>query len=100
MKEEGEGSGEWPKQFQTAIADLHQASPSGGQWSSVGLEIAIWGNSIVVQWLLGLCALIAKGPGSVPDWEKKILQAVQKQKRKKKNRNCDFRVVLGSPSDY
>ena len=49
----------------------------------------------MVQWLLGLCAVIAEGPGSIPGWGTKILQAVQKKKK-----NCGFRVVLGSPSDY
>ena len=59
----------------------------------------------VVQWL-ELCASNAGGTDSVPGWGTKILQAVQKKKkerkkeRKKKNRSCDFRVVLGSPSDY
>ena len=29
------------------------------------------GNSLVVQWL-GLCALTAKGPGSIPGWGTEI----------------------------
>ena len=37
----------------------------------------------MVQWLLGLGALIAEGPGPVPGWGTKILQAVQKKKKKK-----------------
>ena len=40
----------------------------------------------MVQWLLGLGALIAEGPGPVPGWGTKILQAVQKKKKKKKER--------------
>ena len=34
------------------------------------------GNSLAVQWL-GLCALTAEGPGSIPDRGTKIPQAVR-----------------------
>lgn len=51
-KGRGDGEGGWPKQVQTAIAGLHQASPPGGPWSSVGLEIVISGNSLAIEWLI------------------------------------------------
>ena len=34
------------------------------------------GNSLVDQWLLGLCAFTAKGMGSIPGQGTKILQAM------------------------
>ena len=48
-------------------------------------EIKGRGNSLTVHWL-GLWAFITEGAGSVPDWETKILQALQRgQKQKRKN---------------
>ena len=54
------------------------------------------GTSLAVQWL-GLRTLTAEGPGSIPGWGTKILQAVwHYQKKKKKdeslNENWDFRT--------
>lgn len=40
-----------------------------------------WRNSLVVWWL-GLSALTAKGPGSIPTWETKISQAMWAVKKK------------------
>ena len=40
------------------------------------------GNSLAVQWLR-LCAFIAMGPGSVPGWGAKILQAAWRGQKKK-----------------
>ena len=40
-------------------------------------------NSLVVQWL-GLRASTAGGTGSIPDWETKILRAMQQCGQKKK----------------
>ena len=47
-------------------------------------------NSLVVQWL-GLHALTAEGPGSIPGRGTKIPQAVQHGKKppKKQNKNLD-----------
>ena len=40
------------------------------------IKITSAGNSLAVQWLVGLCALTAEGPGSTPGWGTKIPQAV------------------------
>ena len=40
----------------------------------------------MVQWL-GLCALTAEGPGSIPGWGTKIPQAAWCGKKKNKNKN-------------
>ena len=53
----------------------------------------------MVQWL-GLHSLTAKGLGSVPDWEAKILQATQsgqkkKKKIKKKREMCLLTTIIG-----
>ena len=48
------------------------------------------GNSLVVWWL-GLCSFTAKGPGSVPGWGTKILQALWRgQKYKQKTKALSF----------
>ena len=44
-------------------------------------KMANSGNSLVVQWL-GLGALTARGPGSIPSWGVKILQAVRLGQKK------------------
>ena len=48
----------------------------GIQWNITHPEkwMKSWGNSLAVQWL-GLCALTAKGPGSIPSRGTKIPQA-------------------------
>ena len=49
------------------------------------------GNFLVVQWL-GLRASTAKGPGSIPGWGTKILQAMWcSQKKKKKEKKQDVK---------
>ena len=49
------------------------------------ISLVIW-NSLMVQYL-GLCALSAKGLGSIPVLETRILQAMQHgQKRKKEKK--------------
>ena len=40
-------------------------------------------TALAIQWLR-LCTSNAGGPGSVPDWGTKILQAVRMAKKKKK----------------
>ena len=42
----------------------------------------IIGTSLAVQWL-GLCTSTAEGPGSIPGWGTKILQAAQRGRKKK-----------------
>ena len=42
-----------------------------------------WGNSLLVQWL-GLRALTARGPGSIPGWRTKIPQDTWHGQKKKK----------------
>ena len=44
------------------------------------------GNSLVVQWW-GLCNFAADGPGTIPGWGTKILQAKWHGQNKKQNRN-------------
>ena len=46
------------------------------------------GNSLAVQWL-GLHALTAKGPGSIPGWGMKIPQATRHSQKKKKKKSFD-----------
>ena len=43
---------------------------------TVQFKDKVGGNALLVQWL-GLQALTAKGPASVPGWETKIVPAVQ-----------------------
>ena len=45
------------------------------------------GKSLAVQWL-GLHALTAKGPGSIPSWRMKTPQATWCGKKKKKEYLC------------
>ena len=40
---------------------------------------------------LGLCAFTAEGPGSIPGWGTKILQAAWCSQKKKKKSNCTVR---------
>ena len=52
------------------------------------------GNSLAAQWLK-LCALTAKGPGSIPGRGAKIPQATRcGQKKKKKKNNLKKRKCL------
>ena len=50
------------------------------------------GNSPVVQWL-GLSALTAGGPGSIPGPGTKIPQAMRCGKKKKKVHQVDFEAI-------
>ena len=45
------------------------------------------GSSPAAQWL-ALCDFTAQGPGSIPGWGTKILQATQSSQKKKKKKNC------------
>ena len=40
------------------------------------------GSSLAAQWL-ALCDFTAQGPGSIPGWGTKILQATQSSQKKK-----------------
>ena len=65
-----------------------KSSGAFGLASIIGLLKEKEGNSLVVQWL-GLCALTAEGPVSIPGQGTKILQAVwcsQKKKERKKKK--------------
>ena len=42
------------------------------------------GTSLAVQWL-GVCALTAMGPGSIPGWGTKIPQAAWRSQKEKKD---------------
>ena len=52
-------------------------------WSLYTILIGEAGNSLVVRWLV-LRASTARGSGSIPDWEAKILQAAQHSQLKNK----------------
>ena len=54
------------------------------------------GNSLAVQWL-GRCTSTAGGPGSIPAWGTKILQAVQSNRKKPKNKKQSLNEVRGEP---
>ena len=54
----------------------------GENWSQGPLKRGPFGNSLAVQ-RLGLCALTAEGPGSIPGRGNKISQAAQRGQKKK-----------------
>ena len=54
------------------------------------------GSSLAAQWL-ALCDFTAQGPGSIPGWGTKILQATQSSLKKKKKtvpNNLPYIIVL------
>ena len=67
---------QWQKIFRNASAFIYYTI-------IIKNLLCVAGNSLVVQWL-GLRAFTAKGVGSVPGWEIKILQAMQYGQTEKK----------------
>ena len=51
------------------------------------------GNSLVVQWL-GFHTFTDEGSGLIPDWETKILQALQQGQKKKRKLQQIFLFIL------
>ena len=79
------------------VCPLYMKAIWGQGWSNFFTQDYRAGNSLAVQWL-GLCALTAEGPGSVPSWGTKIPQAAwhcQKNPPKTK-KTKDYRAEVGT----
>ena len=53
--------------------------------SNLIMSFCAQGSSPAAQWL-ALCDFTAQGPGSIPDWGTKILQATQSSQNKNKKK--------------